>query len=104
MDTLSIVISVLGAIGTAFGIYSGIKNGKHNDAKENEMAGRMLGQMTSDIGFIKAMMEDFKHRLEKIESQQGDLLARVVKVEESCKSAHKRLDEMGAGHYPDKDK
>lgn len=88
-------LAIIGALGTLFAIIFGFLTFSRNKSKDESA-------IMSDLGYIKAMLEDQKQRLKKIENQQADIVVRVAKVEESAKSAHKRLDEMGAVHYPDK--
>lgn len=102
MEYLSIVATILGAIGTVFGIYSATKNNKRTDAKDSEEAGQRFGQMMAELGYIRGGIDDTKRKIEKLEANYFDVLQRLTVVEQSVKSAHKRLDDLGAKHYPDK--
>jgi len=63
-----------------------------NKKKDDEAEGAKDGVMMTVIGYIKAGIDDIK----TIQREQGrtieDLSGRMVRVEESTKSAHKRID------------
>jgi len=50
--------------------------------------------LISDIGYIKSSIDRMERSLEKVEDRYHELLNRLVKVEQSNASAHKRIDEM----------
>lgn len=58
--------------------------------------GEKTGSLASDIGYIKAGIDDLKSELRSIKSQLADIETRLAKAEESVKSAHKRIDELRA--------
>lgn len=62
--------------------------------KENEEGGLLRGVMQSDIGYIKAGIDDLKKDNKEARNMICDLSERVVRVEESCKQAHKRIDNL----------
>lgn len=48
----------------------------------------------SDIGYIKAGIDDLKRKQEAAELRHFALAERITKVEESSKQAHKRIDRL----------
>jgi hypothetical protein len=48
----------------------------------------------SDIGYIKAGVDDLKTQNRENSVKIGNLNERVTRVEESCKQAHHRIDEL----------
>lgn len=58
--------------------------------------GEKNGALASDIGYIKAGIDDLKSELRSIKSELADVEMKLAKVEESVKSAHKRIDELKA--------
>jgi membrane protein implicated in regulation of membrane protease activity len=48
----------------------------------------------SDIGYIKAGVDDMKREQKESNERHYALVERVTKVEESTKSAHHRIDEL----------
>ena len=64
--------------------------------KDTEKDGESRGVMASDIGYIKAGVDDLKRESRETRASVGELAERVTRCEESCKQAHKRIDEV---HY-----
>ncbi len=62
--------------------------------KDSEDSGRAGGMLASDIGYIKAGVDDLKREHRETRSEVGALSTRVARCEESCKQAHHRIDEM----------
>lgn len=62
--------------------------------KENERLGESRGVMASDIGYIKAGVDDLKREGRETRTDLRLLSERVTRCEESCKQAHKRIDEI----------
>lgn len=83
MGTLNIIAVAFGLIGTSFGIYSTIKKQGNQD-----------GAVMSDIGYIKSGVDDIKRKQEKQDEQNFLVIQRLSAVEESAKSAHKRIDQL----------
>ncbi len=61
-----------------------------NDA-QNESEGR--GVLQSDVGYIKAGVDDLKRENRAVNMKLDSVCERVTRVEESCKQAHKRIDD-----------
>ena len=80
---------VVGLIATVCAIifgYSNYRRGQKNES-ENE------GSLKSDIGYIKAGIDDLKKQQEKSDERYVNLVCKVAEVESSAKQAHKRIDE-----------
>lgn len=93
MQTESIVtlVTIIAALsGVIFG-YVGYQRGAKKDCAET---GKDNGALMSDIGYIKAGIDDLKHKQETAELRHFALVERVTKVEESSKQAHKRIDRI----------
>ncbi len=61
--------------------------------KDTEHAGETRGVMASDIGYIKAGVDDLKRESRETRNEVRELSERVTRCEESAKQAHKRIDE-----------
>lgn len=88
---ITILISV---VSVAFAIFFGLKSNRRNDIKDiEEKAARdavintKLDIITSDVKYIKDDMSMVSKKVDEIDK-------RVVKVEESTKSAHHRIDDL----------
>ena len=53
--------------------------------------------MTADIRYIRSSIDDIKLDNKSIQKDIGDLKTKVVEIEQSTKSAHKRLDDLVKG-------
>lgn len=62
--------------------------------KDLEKDGESRGVLASDIGYIKAGVDDLKRESRETRHDMGELSTRVARCEESAKQAHKRIDEM----------
>ncbi len=67
---------------------------KRNVKKDSESAGEGRGVLQSDIGYIKAGIDDLKRENRAVNLKLDSISERVTRVEESCKQAHKRIDEI----------
>jgi predicted nuclease with TOPRIM domain len=87
---MTLDISILIAIvGCAMALYGGIR-GFRNDSKSD---GRILEKLDTLMAYIA----EIKSELCNVKHENKEFFERLVKVEESSKSAHKRLDEMTKG-------
>ena len=66
---------------------------RRNNRKDNEESGENRGVIMSEIGYIKAGIDDLKRDNGEIRRKIEDHEVRLTRVEESCKQAHKRIDE-----------
>ena len=53
--------------------------------------------MTADIRYIRSSIDEIKLENKSIQKELGDIKTKLVEVEQSTKSAHKRLDDMSKG-------
>ena len=89
--TVGVICSIVfGALGFIIAYLTFQKNKK----KDNVEEGQSRGAMASDIGYIKAGVDDLKRETRETRSAVGELNERVTRVEESCKQAHHRIDEI----------
>lgn len=89
--TISILCTIAGIILTAFFSYLAFHR---NTKKDSEDAGENKGVMMSDIGYIKAGVDDLKREQREQAAMVGHLSERITRCEESCKQAHHRIDEL----------
>jgi hypothetical protein len=89
----TIWVGVLGTISTIGFSFLAYDKGKKKDCKDD---GKSAGVLMSDIGYIKAGVDDLKRKQETTEDRHYALAERVTKVEESTKSAHHRIDKLEA--------
>ncbi len=83
-------IALIGVVGTLCSIifgFIGYKTGVKKEAKQD-------GVMLSDMGYIKAGVDDIKREQKDMANNFNHLSERVTRCEESCKQAHHRIDEV----------
>lgn len=87
LEILGIISSVCAIV---FGYLAFFRNRKKDDTEEGKSAGTML----SDIGYIKAGVDDIKTEQKEQRKTNIEVVSRLTAVEESTKQAHKRIDEI----------
>ncbi len=76
-------------VSLVFSLLSYRRNSKNDTREESEIK----GVWQSDIGYIKAGIDDLKRENRAVNLRLDSISERVTRVEESCKQAHKRIDE-----------
>lgn len=94
MNSLTIVLAIISILGTLSSIVFAYLAFKRNNEADDKNEGKSQGVIISDIGYIKSSIDRMERSLEKVEDRYHDLLNRLVKVEQSNASAHKRIDEI----------
>lgn len=88
---ITTLCTIAGIVITALFSYAAFHR---NTKKDSENEGENKGVMMSDIGYIKAGVDDLKREQREQATTVGRLAERVTRCEESCKQAHHRIDEM----------
>lgn len=81
---------IVGVAGIVFGLATFFRNKRQDDTEE----GRASGTILSDIGYIKAGVDDIKTEQKEQRKTNIEVVARLTAVEESTRQAHKRIDEL----------
>lgn len=90
MNEVQIVTVIAGIAGIIFGLVTLFRNKKADDSSE----GKAQGTMLSDLGYIKAGVDEIKAEQKDQRKTNLEFIARLTAVEESTKQAHKRIDEL----------
>lgn len=90
MTTGTIVAIVGGIAGIIFGLVTLFRNKKQDDTQQ----GRESGTVLSDLGYIKAGVDEIKSEQKEQRKTNIEFITRLSAVEESTKQAHKRIDEL----------
>ena len=92
-----------GTLGTIFGIVGVILSAvfaylafSRNKKKDDEGQGQQLGTIQSDLGYVKAGIDDIKTEQREQRNINMATTSRLTAVEESTKQAHKRIDHIEA--------
>ena len=84
-------MAIVGGIaGVVFGLVTLFRNKKQDDNQQ----GRESGTVLSDLGYIKAGVDEIKSEQKEQRKTNIEFITRLTAVEESTKQAHKRIDEM----------
>ena len=89
---MAIELTVAIGIGCSLvGVAIGVAGHKLNVEKENVADGKDKGVMLTELGYIKAGIDDIKREQREQEGRHNILAERVTRVEESAKQAHLRI-------------
>lgn len=93
MDTVT-AIALVSLISGALGVFIAWLAFQHQRKKDSEADGKDRGYLASDIGYIKAGVDDLKRESRDTRHDVENLAIDLAHCEESCKQAHKRIDEV----------
>ena len=91
---ISSIVSVVSIVAGVFGILFGIIGWTRNVKQDSSTEARQDATILTELGFLKAGVEDVKAKLDKQDERYLDLSERITAVEASAKQAHKRLDDF----------
>ena len=85
--TLTAVISAAAAI-------SGIVLGWLGRSRTVRQDGAEDGELRASVNYIRQAVDDMRVEIRLMRQDYADLVERVARVEESAKSAHRRIDRL----------
>ena len=88
-EAIAMAVAVCGGIA---GIGCGILSRGRDVRKDNEEDGQKTGMVLTELGYIKAGVDDLKRKQEKQDEQSLQILRELTAVQESAKQAHRRID------------
>ena len=94
MEKLTVIVSIIGIIGTASSIFFAYLAFKKSDRQEAKNEGKTQGGIFSDIGYIKACVDRVEKNLNTVDERYKNILERLSKVEEAVTQVTKRVDEV----------
>lgn len=90
---------IISCVSVAFAVYFGLKNSKRTDTKDIEERVRrdtIVNTKLDDIGNITKTIRD---DVSTMRQDMANMDRRLIIVEQSTKSAHKRLDSLDVQHH-----
>ena len=90
----SVIISVFSLVVAALGVGIAWVTLAKSRKKDTADEGTNKGILASDIGYIKAGVDDLKRESRETRHDMGELSTRLARCEEKCDSAHRRIDEI----------
>ncbi len=94
MEKLTIVVSIIGIIGTISSIYFAYKAVNKNKITEEKDNAKHEQIIISDIGYIKACVNRVEKNLNIVDERYRDCVERIAKIEVSLTNIIKRVDEI----------
>lgn len=91
--TIEIALLISG-VSLAFGIYQGVANMRRNNKKDDQHDAMQLTTVIVKLETIGAGITEIKTEMQSLKNDIKDSRERLIKVEESAKQAHKRLDSL----------
>lgn len=98
MPTTGEIISALALLISAAALWRNMKGDSKNDGAQISEILVKMELVQSDLKEIKA---DFKAEIKGLKADMESIKDRVTIVEQSAKSAHKRIDELHHEHVAD---
>ncbi len=89
---ISIIALIVTIISVSFAVYFGLKNSKRNDGADIEKKAYEQASINVKLDQIGGDVRDIKYDVTGVKKDFQLLNERVIKVEESAKSAHHRID------------
>ena len=93
------VALVISALSLGFGIYQGVSNMKRNQRVDNVEDATRMTTVIVKLESIGTGISDIKADMRNVKDEVREIRDRLIKVETSAKSAHRRIDEL---HFAEK--
>lgn len=93
------VALVISALSLAFGIYQGVSNMKRNQRTDNVQEASQMTTVIVKLENIGDGITEIKTNMKNVEGEVRELRDRIIKVEDSVKHAHRRIEDF---HLPEK--
>lgn len=87
METVSIALAC-SLISIIISYFTFQRNGK----KETKEEAGTITKISEEIKYVSKSTDDIKYEIRSTNKSISDMNERLIRVEESCKSAHKRID------------
>ncbi len=92
MSTWEAIAMAVAIIGGIAGIVFSVLSRRRDEKQDAEGDGKQSGIVISELGYIKAGVDDVKRKQEKSDETIMGFLKDLTAVQESTKQAHKRID------------
>jgi len=89
-----LMVSILSAVGCFCGIFYGIRNSRRADDRQLRDDAMSLARIEGKLDSANRGIEDMRVEVRTHGNQIADLSTRMARCEESCKSAHHRIDTL----------
>lgn len=91
-EILMDIVTIVSVAAALFGIIFGVIGWTRDTKSETSTEARQDATILSELGYLKAGVEEVKKKLDKQDERYLEVSTRLTAVEASAKQAHKRLD------------
>lgn len=88
---LALLISI---VSVTFGVFSGVANMRRNSKTDDKREATQLTTVIIKLESIESGISEIKAEMRNVKQDVKDLSERIIRAEESCKQAHKRIDSV----------
>lgn len=88
---ISIAIAI---VSTCFAVYFGVVNARRNKTSDDKSDATQLATMIVKIDAVGTTVNEIKSDMREFKSEQQFLRDKIIEIEASVKSAHKRIDSI----------
>lgn len=100
--TWELAVAILSVAGCACGIVFGVKNSRRADDQQLRNDAMSLARIEGKLDSANRGIEDMRVEVRTHGNQIAELGTRITRCEESCKSAHHRIDTAERGYEHEK--
>ncbi len=86
---LALLISI---VSVTFGVFSGVMNMRRNSKTDDKREATQLTTVIVKLESIETGITEIKSEMRNVKQDVKVLSERIIRAEESCKQAHKRID------------
>ena len=91
MEFLKLIITIA-SVSCAF--YFGIRTATRNKEQDDKHDADTLARIDVSVNVVRDSITEIKSDLKGVLAENRDLRDKIVAINESCKSAHKRIDRL----------
>lgn len=92
------VMSVVTVISVACAVFFGALNAKRNKTQDDKSDATMLATISVKQDTMQKSLDDIRFDVKGIRAESQSLGLKVAALEQSCKSAHHRIDQIEGKH------
>ncbi|EOU1596836.1 hypothetical protein EHZ13_14950 [Clostridium perfringens] len=91
---ITVLVTLVGVVGTVSGIYFGFWKAKKDEQKTLKEDTVQDTVVATKLDYISKGVDDIRLDIKAQDKRISDVVERLIKVEESTKSAHHRIDSL----------
>ena len=91
---ITVLVTLVGLVGTVSGIYFGFWKAKKDEQKALKEDTVQDTVVATKLDYISKGVDDIRLDIKAQDKSISDVVERLIKVEESTKSAHHRIDSL----------